>query len=131
MGGPIDRERRIRCRPASPAPTGSRSSGRRPSPYPSGSAVKNVEIIREIDHTIARRPGPVRFRWVRGHIGNYFNEQADALADALAGAAARKAAATSSPAARTVAQVAPAAPNLRGAREGRGTGDRSDRRLRE
>lgn len=54
-----------------------------------GAAVKNVELIREIDHAIAARPGPVRFRWVRGHVGNYFNEQADALA----GAAARKAAA--------------------------------------
>src|SRR5262245_37942572 len=42
----------------------------------SGSAVKNVEIIRQIDHAIAGRPGPVRFRWVRGHVGNYFNEQA-------------------------------------------------------
>ncbi|MGW5386634.1 ribonuclease H family protein [Nocardia sp. NPDC003963] len=72
----------------------------------SGSAVKNVEIIRQIDHAIAGRPGPVRFRWVRGHVGNYFNEQADALA----GAAARKAAATAAPAARTVTMAAPAAP---------------------
>ncbi|MEU1986228.1 ribonuclease H [Nocardia sp. NPDC019395] len=55
-----------------------------------GAAVKNIELIRDIDHAIAARPGPVRFRWVRGHVGNYFNEQADALA----GAAARKAAAT-------------------------------------
>ncbi|WP_327149017.1 ribonuclease H family protein [Nocardia sp. NBC_01329] len=70
-----------------------------------GSAVKNVEIIREIDHAIAGRPGPVRFRWVRGHVGNYFNEQADALA----GAAARKAAA-SAPASRTVTMVAPVTP---------------------
>ncbi|MGW1739628.1 ribonuclease H family protein [Nocardia sp. NPDC001965] len=69
----------------------------------SGSAVKNVEIIREIDHVIAGRPGPVRFRWVRGHVGNYFNEQADALA----GAAARKAAA-SAPTNR-MTMVAPAA----------------------
>jgi ribonuclease HI len=69
----------------------------------SGSAVKNVELIREIDHAIAGRPGPVRFRWVRGHVGNYFNEQADALA----GAAARKAAATSNVATRTVTRVAP------------------------
>ncbi|WP_063062612.1 ribonuclease H family protein [Nocardia sienata] len=69
----------------------------------SGSAVKNVELIRDIDHAIAGRPGPVRFRWVRGHVGNYFNEQADALA----GAAARKAAATSTVATRTVNRVAP------------------------
>ncbi len=54
-----------------------------------GSPVKNVELVRWIDHAIATRPGPVRFRWVRGHVGNYFNEQADQLA----GAAARTAAA--------------------------------------
>jgi len=62
-----------------------RSNGWRTS---TGGAVKNVELIKQIDHAIACRPGPVRFRWVRGHVGNYFNEQADALA----GAAARKAA---------------------------------------
>ncbi len=54
-----------------------------------GSPVKNVELVQWIDHAIATRPGPVRFRWVRGHVGNYFNEQADQLA----GAAARDAAA--------------------------------------
>ncbi|MGW0178940.1 ribonuclease H family protein [Nocardia sp. NPDC003345] len=71
----------------------------------SGGAVKNLELIRDIDHAISSRPGPVRFRWVRGHVGNYFNEQADALA----GSAARKAAATAgnrsgagSPAARPI-----------------------------
>ncbi|MEC3958100.1 ribonuclease H [Nocardia sp. CDC153] len=55
-----------------------------------GGAVKNVELIQQIDRAIASRPGPVRFRWVRGHVGNYFNEQADALA----GQAARHVAAT-------------------------------------
>jgi ribonuclease HI len=55
-----------------------------------GGAVKNVELIKQIDRAIATRPGPVRFRWVRGHVGNYFNEQADALA----GEAARQAAVT-------------------------------------
>ncbi|MTE11871.1 ribonuclease H family protein [Nocardia aurantiaca] len=55
-----------------------------------GGAVKNVELIQQIDRAIAARPGPVRFRWVRGHVGNYFNEQADALA----GQAARKVAAS-------------------------------------
>ncbi|MFD3596334.1 ribonuclease H [Nocardia sp. NPDC058640] len=45
-----------------------------------GGAVKNVEIIKQIDTAITRREGPVRFRWVRGHVGNYFNEQADKLA---------------------------------------------------
>ena len=58
-----------------------------------GAAVKNLDLITEIDQTMAARPGPIRFRWVRGHVGNYFNEQADALA----GAAARKAAATAKP----------------------------------
>ncbi|MBO0855997.1 MAG: ribonuclease HI [Nocardia sp.] len=53
-----------------------------------GQAVKNVELVRSIDHAIATRPGPVRFRWVRGHVGNDFNEQADALAGAAARAAA-------------------------------------------
>ncbi|MFD0360409.1 ribonuclease H [Nocardia sp. GCM10030253] len=53
-----------------------------------GAAVKNVELIKQIDRAIATRPGPVRFRWVRGHVGNYFNEQADKLA----GEAARQAA---------------------------------------
>ncbi|MFJ4658827.1 ribonuclease H [Nocardia sp. NPDC088792] len=56
----------------------------------SGGAVKNVELIQQIDRAIAGRPGPVRFRWVRGHVGNYFNEQADTLA----GQAARQVAAT-------------------------------------
>ncbi|MBC7300447.1 MAG: ribonuclease HI [Nocardia sp.] len=45
-----------------------------------GGAVKNVEIIKQIDRAITAREGPVRFRWVRGHVGNYFNEQADKLA---------------------------------------------------
>ncbi|MGV9663180.1 ribonuclease H family protein [Nocardia niigatensis] len=55
-----------------------------------GGAVKNLELIQQIDRAIASRPGPVRFRWVRGHVGNYFNEQADGLA----GQAARKVAAS-------------------------------------
>ncbi|WP_306364518.1 ribonuclease H [Nocardia sp. CC227C] len=58
-----------------------------------GGAVKNVELIRQIDEAISSRPGPVRFRWVRGHVGNYFNEQADTLA----GQAARKVAAGALP----------------------------------
>jgi ribonuclease HI len=53
-----------------------------------GSAVKNVELVQWIDHAIATRPGPVRFRWVRGHVGNYYNEQADKLAGEAARAAA-------------------------------------------
>ncbi|MBF6213630.1 ribonuclease HI [Nocardia puris] len=72
----------------------------------SGGAVKNVELIKQIDHAIASRPGPVRFRWVRGHVGNYFNEQADALA----GEAARKAAAGAVGGVETTEPVAEAAP---------------------
>ncbi|WP_040839259.1 ribonuclease H family protein [Nocardia brevicatena] len=77
----------IKC--ASEWITGWRHNGWRTS---TGSPVKNAELIQQIDRAIAGRPGPVRFRWVRGHVGNYYNEQADALA----GAAARRAAATSS-----------------------------------
>ncbi|RVW02512.1 ribonuclease H family protein [Rhodococcus spongiicola] len=55
----------------------------------SGGAVQNLELIQGIDRAITERPGPVRFRWVRGHVGNYFNE----MADKLAGEAARAVAA--------------------------------------
>ncbi|WP_031937901.1 ribonuclease H family protein [Prescottella defluvii] len=51
----------------------------------SGGPVKNLELVQDIDRAIAERTGPVRFRWVRGHVGNHFNE----LADKLAGEAAR------------------------------------------
>jgi len=46
----------------------------------SGGAVKNLDLVQSIDRAIARRGGPVRFRWVRGHVGNPFNERADQLA---------------------------------------------------
>ncbi len=49
-----------------------------------GTAVKNLALIQAIDAAIAARAGEVRFEWVRGHVGNHFNE----LADQLAGAAA-------------------------------------------
>ena len=45
-----------------------------------GSPVKNLDLVKAIDLAISRRPGPVRFRWVRGHVGNPFNERADQLA---------------------------------------------------
>nr|WP_225725754.1 MULTISPECIES: ribonuclease H [unclassified Nocardia] len=66
-----------------------------------GAPVKNADLIKQIDRAISGRPGPVRFRWVRGHVGNYFNEQADALA----GEAARQAAAD--PAALAAEPTAP------------------------
>ncbi|MER7452440.1 ribonuclease H family protein [Nocardia beijingensis] len=88
----------IKC--ASEWVSGWRLNGWRTS---TGGAVKNVELVRQIDQAIASRPGPVRFRWVRGHVGNYFNEQADALA----GEAARQAAVTAAVAeANTVEMLA-------------------------
>ncbi|MFD4366835.1 ribonuclease H [Rhodococcus sp. NPDC058521] len=51
----------------------------------SGGAVKNLELVQAIDEAITGRSGPVRFRWVRGHVGNHYNE----MADTLAGEAAR------------------------------------------
>lgn len=56
----------------------------------SGAPVKNLELVQAIDQAITGRSGPVRFRWVRGHVGNYYNE----AADQLAGDAARVAAAS-------------------------------------
>jgi len=54
-----------------------------------GSPVKNLELVQAIDRELTERAGPVRFRWVRGHVGNHFNE----VADTLAGEAAREIAA--------------------------------------
>ncbi|MCL1899013.1 MAG: ribonuclease HI [Promicromonosporaceae bacterium] len=45
-----------------------------------GKPVQNLELIKALDAAISARPGPVRFRWVRGHVGNLFNERADELA---------------------------------------------------
>ncbi|NLE79004.1 MAG: ribonuclease HI [Rhodococcus sp.] len=50
-----------------------------------GGAVKNLNLVQAIDGAITDRTGPVRFRWVRGHVGNHYNE----VADTLAGEAAR------------------------------------------
>uniref|UniRef100_UPI000A84446C RNase H family protein n=1 Tax=Aldersonia kunmingensis TaxID=408066 RepID=UPI000A84446C len=56
-----------------------------------GAPVKNLELVQDIDRTIADRSGPVRFRWVRGHVGDTFNEMADELAGQAARAAAEAA----------------------------------------
>ncbi len=53
----------------------------------SGAAVKNLTLIQAIDAAISGRAGEVRFEWVRGHVGNHFNELADELAGAAAVAA--------------------------------------------
>lgn len=78
-----DSQYAIKC--ASEWISGWRRNGWRTS---TGGAVRNVEIIKQIDRAINTRPGPVRFRWVRGHVGNYFNEQADTLAHSAATKAA-------------------------------------------
>jgi ribonuclease HI len=55
----------------------------------SGSPVQNLALVQGIERAISDRPGPVRFVWVRGHVGNYYNEQCDVLAGEAANAAAR------------------------------------------
>ena len=47
--------------------------------------VKNKELIQAIDREISQRPGPVDFRWVKGHAGNEGNELVDELARTYAG----------------------------------------------
>jgi len=46
----------------------------------SGGPVKNLELVQAIDQAITERSGPVKFHWVRGHIGHKWNERADELA---------------------------------------------------
>ena len=53
----------------------------------SGGPVQNLALVQGIDAAIGERGGHVTFGWVRGHVGNQFNERADELA----GAAAREA----------------------------------------
>ncbi|WP_034527121.1 ribonuclease H family protein [Bifidobacterium stellenboschense] len=47
--------------------------------------VKNRELIQAIDEAISQRPGPVEFKWVKGHAGNAGNELVDELARTYAG----------------------------------------------
>ncbi|MBW3081075.1 ribonuclease HI [Bifidobacterium sp. 79T10] len=47
--------------------------------------VKNRELIQAIDEAISNRPGPVEFKWVKGHAGNAGNELVDELARTYAG----------------------------------------------
>ena len=53
----------------------------------SGGPVQNLAVVQAIERAIAERGGPVAFSWVRGHVGDEFNERADELA----GQAARRA----------------------------------------
>jgi len=50
----------------------------------SGDPIENLELIQAIDAAIADRQGPVRFRWVRSHVGHKFNERAVELAELAA-----------------------------------------------
>ncbi|OZD07294.1 ribonuclease HI [Rhodococcus sp. 06-235-1A] len=70
----------------------------------SGTPVRNLELVQNIERAITDREGPVRFRWVRGHVGNHFNE----AADALAGEAARAIAAAGANAGSKPAETKPA-----------------------
>ncbi|MGB7236155.1 MAG: ribonuclease H [Rhodococcus sp. (in: high G+C Gram-positive bacteria)] len=63
-----------------------------------GTPVRNLDLVKSIDTAITERTGPVRFRWVRGHVGNHFNEAADALAGEAARAIAAGAPSTQQPA---------------------------------
>ncbi|MGW6693591.1 ribonuclease H family protein [Rhodococcus sp. NPDC054953] len=76
----------------------------------SGDPVKNVDLIRDIDQALADRTGPVRFRWVRGHVGNHYNEEADRLAGEAARAIAATAVHTPTRTAPHVPSAAPVAP---------------------
>jgi len=52
-----------------------------------GAPVQNLALVQGIESAITERVGAVAFTWVRGHVGNEFNERADVLA----GRAAREA----------------------------------------
>jgi ribonuclease HI len=47
---------------------------------PSGEPVPNLDLVQGIDRAVTERTGPVRFHWVRGHVGNPYNERVDQLA---------------------------------------------------
>lgn len=46
-----------------------------------GEPVKNIDLWRRLANAVHSKPGsPLTFRWVRGHVGNEFNERCDQLA---------------------------------------------------
>jgi ribonuclease HI len=47
---------------------------------PSGDPVPNLDLVQSIDLAVTERTGPVRFHWVRGHVGNPYNDRVDQLA---------------------------------------------------
>ncbi|WP_020017464.1 ribonuclease H family protein [Promicromonospora sukumoe] len=47
---------------------------------PAGEPVPNLDLVQDIDRAVTERTGPVRFHWVRGHVGNPYNERVDQLA---------------------------------------------------
>ncbi|WP_018143319.1 ribonuclease H family protein [Alloscardovia criceti] len=53
-------------------------------------SVKNVELIRAIDAELTAREGSVKFEWVKGHAGNFYNEKVDDLARGFAEKAGKK-----------------------------------------
>ncbi|MFV2143846.1 MULTISPECIES: ribonuclease H family protein [Isoptericola] len=46
----------------------------------SGGPVQHLELVQTLDRAITDRSGPVRFRWVRGHVDSPFTERAQELA---------------------------------------------------
>lgn len=47
---------------------------------PSGDPVHNLDLVQGVDRAVTERSGPVRFHWVRGHVGNPYNDRVDQLA---------------------------------------------------
>lgn len=46
----------------------------------SGGPVQHLELVQDLDRAISDRSGPVRFRWVRGHVDSPFMQRAQELA---------------------------------------------------